>query len=196
MIRSTSRPILANGFCSTSCARGAKMLAMKRHPRTLTILRSAVAFAMALWCAGTGCMMVSYARAATLSSEPVSAQSPKDVFSGVTSSAGAHACCKARRSSKKSAEAQTSSPSEMLAGFEQVALPESPTPVGAASCCPLTSGSFVTASHSNSDGDNVSIAARSESTIPTISGVRSAATGTLRLPNQEQSYLRYCVFLI
>ena len=170
---------------------------MNRSLRALTILRSAVALAMALWCAGTGCMMVSYARAATLSSEPVSAQSPKDAFSGVTSSAGAHACCKARRSSsKKSAEAQASSPSEMLAAVEQVALPESPTPVGAASCCPLTSGSFVTASHTNSDGDNVSIAARSESTIPTISGVRSATDGTLRLPNQEQSYLRYCVFLI
>jgi hypothetical protein len=170
---------------------------MNRSRGALTTFRSAVALAMALWCAGTGCMMVSYARAAALSSEPLPAQSPKHSFSGVTISAAAHACCKARRSSsKKSAEAQTSSPSKMLADFEQVALPESPTPVGAATCCPLTSGSFVTASHSNSDGDNVSIAAHSESTIPTISGVRPAANGTLRLPNQKQSYLRYCVFQI
>jgi hypothetical protein len=26
--------------------------------------------------------------------------------------------------------------------------------------------------------------------------VRRAANGTLRLPNQKQSYLRYCIFLI
>jgi len=140
-------------------------------------------------------MMVSYARAAALSSEPLQVESPKNGFGGVTGSAGAHACCKARRSkSKKSA--QTSSPSEVLAGFEQVTLPEGPMPVGAASCCPLTSGSFVTASHTNSDGDNVLIAARSKSTLPTISILRPAISGTLRLPRQEQSYLRNCALLI
>src|SRR6266849_2918307 len=108
-----------------------------------------------------------------------------------------HACCKARHSSQQSADPKARSRSESSPDVEQIALPESPAPSGVMSCCPLTSGSILVASRSQSNDDNAFVSARADS--PALEVTNSQPTPLaipLRLPNQNQTYLRDCVFLI
>jgi hypothetical protein len=164
------------------------------HRKSIKHLRSALAFALTLWCAGAGCMIVSYAHASAM--ENARLDSAVSHFGHVTGSAGSHACCKARRSSKQNAESlQRISRSQSSAGFEQIALPESPSP-GSASCCPLTSGSFVTSAR---PGNNfqTSIVKVADAVQPKLTREQITAPNyPLHLPNQEQTYLRICSFLI
>src|SRR5438067_2005749 len=90
--------------------------------------RSVLAFGLVLWCAGAGCILISYAHGAAMSRAD-SLHSGKN-WGSITASAGSHDCCKARHSSSKrddrGALAHTESTPQLSAGFEQVALPELP----------------------------------------------------------------------
>src|SRR5438105_2187784 len=111
---------------------------------------SVLAFGLVLWCAGAGCVLMSYAPGAAMSSTDSAPTDFRTNWGSIAASAGSHGCCKARHSSSKRNDlfgpAHTESTAQFSAGFEQIALPELPAPAGATSCCPLTSGSFVTAS--------------------------------------------------
>ena len=163
-------------------------------------LRSTIAVALMLWCAGTGCMIVSYAHGAAMSAAGKSGpQSVKQTLRDASAAAGSHACCKAHHSSSKigTGSGHSSSRLESFTGFQQVALPEAPSPSGATSCCPLTSGTFVPASRAESNNDNASTTDQSDSFSLTLTNSPTAPRAfPLRLPDQNQTYLRGCVFLI
>ncbi len=168
-----------------------------KFPRpSIKKMRSALAVALTLWCAGAGCLVVSYAHVAVMAAElrSVAEESARHEVSGSMSS---HACCKARHASAQKSYAQSHTrrlePSQTLG---QIALPENPVPSGAASCCPLTSGSFVSAARVSSDS-NVSLPATRDTRSLELSDLEGAPVdGPLRLPNQEHTYLRCCSFLI
>jgi hypothetical protein len=163
--------------------------------------RSILAFGLVLWCAGAGCILLSYAHGAAMSSidsAPASSGTNRDL---IAAAAGSHGCCKAHHSSAKHhheapGPVHISAASQFAAGFEQVALPESPAPAGATSCCPLTSGSFVTASRAQLNDSNHALIARIISLPPTLTNSGLAPDYSIRLPNLNQTYLRDCVFLI
>ena len=161
--------------------------------------RSVLAFGLVLWCAGAGCILISYAHGAAMSSAD-STHSEKN-WGSITASAGSPDCCKARHSSSKrntrGALAHTESTPQFSAGFEQVALPELPAPPGATSCCPLTSGSFVTASRVQLSNSNLSVMARTISLPPALTNSELAPLDhSIHLPNLNQTYLCDCVFRI
>lgn len=170
--------------------------------KAISRFRSTLAFALMLWCAGAGCMVVSYAQGGAMSGANLAdSHSNKQILSGASASMGTHACCKARHSSSKGTAGpgttQTGSHLESFAGFQQVALPEAPGSSGAMSCCPLTSGSFVVASRSQSNDDNASHADQRGSFLLTVTNSQPTPRFyPLRLPDQNQTYLRGCVFLI
>jgi len=168
---------------------------MKLHRTSIKTLRSVLSVALTLWCAGAGCMVVSYAHAAAMNVDD-GAKSAKQNFSGASGSVMAHACCKARHSSKQNAPRHTVSRSESK-GFQQIALPEAPAPSGAMSCCPLTSGSFLSASLPKSSDSDASALIQKDSLSRVLTNSQPAPHAyPLRLPNQEQTYLHCCVFLI
>ncbi len=145
-------------------------------------------------------MIVSYAHGAAMSGvEMAGAQSDKQTMGGVSAGAGSHACCKARRSASRMGAGARHSNSrlESFTGLLQVALPEAPAPSGATSCCPLTSGTFVPASRAGSKNDN---AAAADQNDPYSMALTNSATALPsfppRLADQNQTYLRGCVFLI
>jgi len=105
-----------------------------------------------------------------------------------------HACCKARHRSLQKESAGKSNSDD---GPGTIALPEGSSSDGAASCCPLTSGSFVTVSHSQTDDNNSS--ASTGTGLPAQSfTIKFSPTraNPLRLPGREQTYLTCCAFLI
>ena len=163
--------------------------------------RSAIAFTLILWCAGAGCMLVSYAHSAAMNGPGASPSHPEEKsWAGLSASMSTHSCCKARHgSSRRTAEAgtQTISRADSSTEVEQVSLTESPAQSGAMSCCPLTTGSFVASSRTQSNETNGAAPAQNHS-LPFA--LRNSEPKPLaippRLPNQEQTYLRCCVFLI
>ncbi len=163
--------------------------------------RSILAFGLVLWCAGAGCILMSYAQGAAMSSVDSSSAHRANSWGSIAASAGSHSCCKAHHSSSKRpdrfAGAPTDSTSRPSASFEQIAIPEFPAPSGATSCCPLTSGSFVTASRVQSNDSNLLDTARSVSIPLMLNDSESTPRDhNLHLPNLNQTYLRVCVFLI
>jgi hypothetical protein len=65
------------------------------------------------------------------------------------------------------------------------------------SCCPLTSGSFVVTSRSQLNEDNASNADQRGSFSLTLTNSQlTPRFDPLRLSDQNQTYLRGCVFLI
>ena len=104
-----------------------------------------------------------------------------------------HACCKARHRSLRSELAKSSSDDSA----ETIALPEDSSSDGANSCCPLTSGSFVIASRSQTNDHDSSTATGTGSPEQSFALQFSPIRTTpLRLPNHEQTYLTCCALLI
>ena len=150
----------------------------------------ALAIALMFWCAGAGCMMVSYAQAAMRDMD-AAADAVAHAMPSMSGAMDAHACCKAKRKgAKRSASAQTT-----LGEFTQLTIPE-PVQSNAMNCCPLTSGSIVAASRSTSN-DEAPVLSQTNSAVfkPLISEKKPAAI-PLRLPNRADSYLLDCAFLI
>ena len=151
-------------------------------------LRYLIALALILWCGGAGCMLVSYAHGAMGADE--SPRMAERVIGSTSGSMTAHHCCKSRH---KAAAAKDNSASAEL---DQVALPSTPAPSETMSCCPLTSGSIVVTSRSQSS-DVDFIATQTDSSFLKITNSTPAPLAVpLRLPNRAQSYLLDCVFLM
>ena len=154
-------------------------------------MSKALAIALMFWCAGAGCMMVSYAKGAMrdMDSSEVSDMSSMAHMSG---SMDAHACCKAKRKNAKRSQA-ASQPT--FSEIEQFTVPE-PVQSAAMSCCPLTSGSIVVASRPNSN-DDASVSSHTDlSSFNLLSSHPRPVAVPLRLPNRADSYLLDCAFLI
>src|ERR1043166_10170549 len=112
--------------------------------KRLLTLRNVIAMALMFWCAGAGCMMVTYARATM---NDMYAPGQPAAQSMDMSSMDAHACCKAKHKSLS----KTHSQKRLVAtDFKEFTLPDS-APVGVMSCCPLTSGSIVVGSRSQTN---------------------------------------------
>jgi hypothetical protein len=143
-------------------------------------------------------MVTSYAHGAVMSGANLSGSySNKQKLSDVSASMGAHACCKARHSSSRRTIGQTESQLQSSGSFQQVALAEVPDSSDATSCCPLTSGSFVVTSRSQSNDDNASHAnQRGSFSLALVNSQPVPRSCPLHLPDQNQTYLRGCVFLI
>jgi hypothetical protein len=105
-----------------------------------------------------------------------------------------HACCKARHRSLRNESAAKSNSDR---GPEAFVLPEDSSSDDTASCCPLTSGSFVTVSRSQADDTNSSASTGSVLPEQSFTTRFPANTATpLRRPGREQTYLTCCAFLI
>jgi hypothetical protein len=138
-----------------------------------------------LWFAGTGCLIVSYAQASTMSSAGVE----------TTESAGmvSHKSCHAapQRNNQQAADAKSGT-----AGVDQISFP-APSRSDAMNCCPLTSRSIATASRVQVTDDHKSAPAADAANDLKLSSASSAPLDVpLRLPNQHHLYLRGCAFLI
>ena len=157
-------------------------------------LRLTITWGLMLWCAGAGCMMVSYAHSATMSANSAARVSTAGETSG---SMGTHDCCKARHKSERrtaSSMMDHASSSESLANLEGLA--EVPNSSNAMSCCPLTSGTFVVNSRQRISNDDTMVSRDADAVSVNTSFAASPLTMPRRLPTQNQTYLRGCVFLI
>jgi len=181
---------------STSKPSGGRIRLMNPGVKAISRFRSTIAFALALWCVGAGCMLASYAHVAAMSGANLADRhSNKSKLSDWSASAGAHACCKARISSSRRTASQRES--NLQRSLQQVALPDVPDSSGATSCCPLTSGSFVATSRSQLSDDNASqVDQRGSFSLTLTNAQPTHRFDPLRLPDQNQTYLRGCVFLI
>jgi hypothetical protein len=151
----------------------------------------ALAVALILWCAGTGCMIVSYARGA-MSETDLTASSVEPPMPHMSASMDAHACCKAKhRALKPPHSAKLSTEVE----FRQLATPL-PTQTGAMSCCPLTSGSIVVASRSQTNDNATELTQADSGSLKLIISNQTQVVVPLRQPNRALSYLLDCAFLI
>lgn len=157
--------------------------------RTISKLRSALATALMFWCAGAGCMLVSYARGSAMSAVASPAESRNTGWG--QASGGAHDCCKARHASERG----TASPIKPVTPNtgELVDVTYSSEAV---SCCPLTSGAFVLNGRQTISDENA-LAPQDVGARPIPVNVSAGFHALpVRLPNQNQTYLRDCVFLI
>jgi hypothetical protein len=140
-------------------------------------------------------MLVSYAHGAAMAgTEPASAQAGGSTWIGLSSSSGGDSCCKARHLSEHAIANRQAPPAVELG---EVAITESSNPANAMSCCPLTSGTLVVTARQSVQDDRASEAINSNA--PALVRADKYATPRalpLRLPNQNQTYLRCCVFLI
>ena len=151
----------------------------------------ALAIALMLWCAGAGCMAVSYAQG-VMRDMDAAADAVANAMSHMSGSMDAHACCKAkRRGAKRSNSATESSPGEVT----ESAVPP-PVQNNAMSCCPLTTGSIVVTSRSQSDDEASTQSPPSSPAFRLLTSNQRPVAVPLRLPNRAESYLLDCVFLI
>ena len=189
-------PIVSLRIGSTSPGHRARIRAVRLDAKRFFNFRSIIAVSLMFWCAGAGCMLVSYARASMIDSADSSA-SAAGMMVEASSSMDAHACCKARhRSANRTGEQLGSRANSTYAEQSLFTIPAAPTQSGVMNCCPLTSGSIVVASRSQSnDRAPVSLNANSSSLLLTNSDPPPLAV-PLRLPNRAHSYLLDCAFLI
>ena len=163
---------------------------VKHFLKRILSMRAGVAIALVFWCAGAGCMMVSYARSA-MNDMDAPAQSAEQSMA-MSSSMDAHGCCKAKHKSLIKDHSQKRSVAGDLMEF---ALPPS-APSGAMSCCPLTSGSIVVGSRSQTNDHASELAQTDSSSLKLASSTQTPVAIPLRLPNRARSYLLDCAFLI
>jgi len=152
-----------------------------------------MALALMLWSAGAGCMMVSYARAAAVESSDTAGV--MDHAAAGSMSIDAHACCKAKRSSSQTHHARSQRSSSLLE-FNLATAPTTPPQSGSMSCCPLTSGSIVVTSRSQSNERDTVLQDTDSSALLLVKSNPAPLAIPLRLPNRARSYLLDCAFLI
>ena len=164
---------------------------VKHFLKRILSLRAGVAIALMFWCAGTGCMMVRYARSA-INDMDGSAQSAEQPMATMSASMDAHACCKAKHKSLTKAHSQKRSVTSDLSEFTL----NEPAPSGTMSCCPLTSGSIVVGSRSQTNDHASELAQTDSASLKLASSNQTPVAIPLRLPNRARSYLLDCAFLI
>ena len=157
-------------------------------------MRSLMALLLMFWCAGAACMMVSYARAAANNGDDSVLMAHA---MGSAMSMDAHACCKAAHRSAKTHRRRFESPqSPESAQLNLLAVPSTPTQSGVMNCCPLTSGSIIAPSGSQSNERATVLQQPHSSPLLLISSDPLPLSIPLRLPNRAHSYLLDCAFLI
>lgn len=160
-------------------------------------LRSALTIALMLWCAGAGCMIVSYAHAASMNDRYAAGVSSA-VRDSAPGSMETHHCCKSRQALKghvSPPQAVPGSSPGSFANLEEMA--EVPNSSSVMSCCPLTSGSIVANGSSRISNDDASESLSVEAGSSVHNGYATTLqANSLRLPNQSHTYLRGCAFLI
>jgi len=159
--------------------------------RTILKPHALLAIVLMFWCAGTGCMIVGYARAAAANSDPIVEQMSHSIGSMAMD---AHACCKAKRPGKtvRARSDADAAPSD----FNLLTTPSAPSQTSVMDCCPLTSGSIVVSSRSQSN-DNATAAQQLNSASFSFVGAAPPPPAVpLHLPNRAHSYLLDCAFLI
>src|SRR5688572_19467914 len=113
---------------------------MKSGSKTISRFRGPLAFALILWCAGTGCMIVSYARAEV--NKAVLHGTDHDMRESANSMNG-QACGKSKRQSAKQSHARILRGHEksraVNADFKRITS-STQCPSRAMSCCPLITG--------------------------------------------------------
>ena len=148
-------------------------------------LSKALAITLMLWCAGAGCLLVSLAREAI-------PRVPVDLASSTSEeSTGAPACHAHRQKTQEASTADTATNTS-----RRVNLPN-PSRSRSMSCCPLTNGSIVSASRTQTNRDQSIAPAADNTNNPSEASFHPAPLDVpLRLPNQHHLYLRGCAFLI
>ena len=154
-------------------------------------MSKALAIALMFWCAGAGCMMVSYAQGAMREMDSSDGMDMSSM-THMSGSMDAHACCKAKRKNARRSQAVSQS---KFSEFKEFTVP-APAQSAAMSCCPLTSGSIIFASRSNGNDDASVLSNTDSSTCKLSSSNQKPVTPPLRLPNRAHSYLLDCAFLI
>src|SRR5947208_14813163 len=110
----------------------------------------------------------------------------------MSSSMDAHACCKAKHKSLTKVHSLKRSVASYLSESTLTA----PAPSGAMSCCPLTSGSIVVGSRSQTNDHASELAQTDSSSLKLTNSNQARVAIPLRLPNRARSYLLDCAFLI
>lgn len=150
----------------------------------------ALAIALMLWCAGTGCVLVRSAQATDIGAgDSALAESMNAGEMG----ASQHAACHAKQA-QKPGKASRSRP-QLTKAFEQGNFPR-PGRSDAMSCCPLVNGLFVTSSRGQSQDDAGIIALNDSALLALTNSSPAPLVVPLRLPDQHHLYLRGCAFLI
>ena len=149
-----------------------------------------LAIALMFWCAGTGCLMVSYAKG-RMSEMDSAAATDTHMMPHMSGAMDAHACCKAKRKGAKQSASAESTSSE----FTQFSIPE-PVQSNAMNCCPLTSGSIVVAPGSTSSDEAPALSQTASSAFNPLISHKKPVAVPLRLPNRADAYLLDCAFLI
>jgi len=160
--------------------------------RTILKPHALLAIALMFWCAGTGCMIVAYARAAAADSDPIVEQMSHSIGSMAMD---AHACCKAKRPSSKTARARSDA-NAAPGDFNLLTTPSAPSQSNVMNCCPLTSGSMVVSSRSQSNDDATAAEQLNSASFSFVGAAPPPLAVPLHLPNRAHSYLLDCAFLI
>jgi len=150
-----------------------------------------LALLLIAWCAGTGCLLASYAHERASNDVTSSVAPPsQEGWGGLSAAAGDESSCHAIHH-------RTKVDSVALPSSEDVSLSEPPTSSESTSCCPLMSASFVAGGRSHVDEDTVASATGDRPAgLPSLSALPEPLEIPLRLPNQNQTYLRVCNLLI
>lgn len=160
-----------------------RILAVTGALKRFLSFRAILALALILWCAGTGCMLVGYAREAN--SPAVESESP-----AVENMAGMPACHAKRHKPQNAASSKGGNDKA-----DKLNLP-SPSRSGSMSCCPLTTRSIAAASRPQAN-DPAPALSNSNSELPNlVRATNEPVAIPLRLPNRAHSYLLGCAFLI
>jgi hypothetical protein len=161
----------------------------KALKRILT-LRYLISVALMIWCAGAGCMVVSYARGAMAHSDSEVA-STDQMIARMPGSMDSHGCCKAKHKALRRTRIAKSANTEVT----EFTIPM-PLAGNAMSCCPLTSGSLVVASRPQTDDSSSDLRPSDSFSLGPVNSHEISLVVPLRLPNRAHSYLLDCAFLI
>jgi hypothetical protein len=159
--------------------------------RTILKPHALLAIVLMFWCAGTGCMIVGYARAAAANSDPIVEQMSHSIGSMAMD---AHACCKAKRPGKtvRARSDADAAPSD----FNLLTTPSAPSQTSVMDCCPLTSGSIVVSSRSQSNDNATAAQQLNSASFSFVGAAPPPPVVPLHLPSRAHSYLLDCAFLI
>src|SRR6266545_157099 len=137
-------------------------------------MSKALAIALMFWCAGTGCMMVSYARA-EMSDIDSAARAADQPMAGMHAAMDAHGCCKATHKSAKRTKTAHHS-----IDFANTEFTVPPVQTDAMSCCPLTSGLIVVASRSQSNDSGAALSQTDSSSLKLSNSAQAPVAVPLR----------------
>lgn len=168
----------------------ARIQAVSTRRKFISRIRSVIAVALMLWCAGAGCVLVRSAQATEVSAGD---SALADSMNPGEMGASKHSACHAKQA-QGAGKASRSRP-QLTKAVEQRNFP-TPGRSDAMSCCPLVNGLFVTSSRGQMQDDAGVITAHSTTSLALTNSSPAPLMVPLRLPNQHHLYLRGCAFLI